>query len=207
MTERQKSLHDEIIRISDIFQLGLGDQDTDWFYKFIRRMDENAIWEQSLFLKLDFLSNDFLNEFPRILEGILIKDATKFLSLLGFSESLKHIPARYEENLFVKYIRDIKDNLKEEWIEEHIKLFDNSCLTASDFTYSNRDPKSAWYYVFQSNAVSAAFKEKYKDKSVYTDIYDEKGNANNEKEKASRAGKAAYYSPKYVKIIEGIRQK
>lgn len=162
MTKRQESLHDEIIRISDVFQLGLSTGDQDWFYKFIIRMDEKKIWNDPRFYQLDFLSKNFIEEFKA---GYYFTKYNPILSIVlyGFDGSLKHLTARYVDNEFIQFILEIKDILKDEWIEKNIELFDDSCNPSCQWTYYNRNGKfSPWHYVFESKSVSQELKDKYK---------------------------------------------
>lgn len=198
MTERQIKIKDICIRISNVFQLGLSHNDQDWFYKFIIRMDEKDIWHATLFFELDFIDKDFHEEFiKKIHSNIYQYNAQKWINFFGIEYLLNRQGGRYGKNPLTIYISHIKNILKDEWIIKYEHIFDDTCLSSSKNSYSNREKESAWFYILQSTSISDIIKEMYKNKSIYIDIYDKNGNANN--------CSTAYYNSSYSKIVNGYR--
>ena len=100
---------------------------------------------------------------------------TLSINLYGFEGSLKYITAEYRENRFIEFISKIKDILKDEWVEQNIELFDDSCNASCKWTYYNRynNEFSPWYYVFESKSISQKLKNKYKDRPTKIKKFDD----------------------------------
>jgi len=161
MTERQESLKKEIVRISDIIQLGIREDDRDWFYMFIGRADGK--WKQ--ICKMDFISIDFYNEFEKNLDlHTMIVCGNKNIPLLQIIET---ITTNYLCGSSYYIVMEISkdEKLTDDLVLKYEKLFDQ---TYGRFGW-NAVPcikETAWFYILQNKSISEDVKNKFSKKPL-----------------------------------------
>jgi hypothetical protein len=163
MTERQESLHDEILKISDELQLGIRKNDPDWFWVFKKRANMDRVRD------MDDLSLDFVLEFGLrhygINHGLIPYSVEEYLKL-----DINTYPILFEEQYKDVFKAAQDKHLTDKLVKKHEGVWDATygCHTiCTVIPYDEIREKTAWFYIMRNKSISKKLKRCYQRKPQY----------------------------------------